>query len=50
MGLGCRYGHFYSRRLVEQVGLDPSDGVVRISLSHTNDQTEIDRAVEALKG
>ena len=50
MGLGCRYGHFYSRRLVEQVGLDPADGVVRISLSHTNDHTEVDRAVEALRG
>lgn len=49
-GLGCRYGHFYSRRLVEQVGLDPADGVIRISLSHANDQAEVDRVVEALAG
>ncbi|MEI7657320.1 MAG: aminotransferase class V-fold PLP-dependent enzyme [Phycisphaerae bacterium] len=49
-GLGCRHGHFYSRRLVEQVGLDPADGVIRISLSHPNDQTEVDRVLDALLG
>ncbi len=49
-GLGCRFGHFYSRRLVEQVGLDPADGVIRVSLSHANDQTDVDRVVAALVG
>lgn len=34
---GCRWGTFYSVRLAEQVmGLDPVDGVVRVSLVHYN--------------
>ena len=34
---GCRFGAFYSNRLVEEVlGLDPDDGVVRLSALHYN--------------
>ena len=34
---GCRYGSFYSNRLTKEVlGLDPVDGVVRVSLLHYN--------------
>ena len=34
---GCRWGAFYSNRLVEEVcGLDPVDGIVRVSLVHYN--------------
>ena len=34
---GCRWGSFYSNRLVEEIlGLDPADGVVRVSLVHYN--------------
>jgi selenocysteine lyase/cysteine desulfurase len=34
---GFRWGGFYSNRLVEEVmGLDPVDGVVRVSLVHYN--------------
>lgn len=34
---GCRWGTFYSNRLAEEVmGLDPVDGVVRVSLVHYN--------------
>lgn len=34
---GCRYGAFYSNRLVEEVlGLDPDDGIVRLSALHYN--------------
>lgn len=34
---GCRWGSFYSNRLVKEVlGLDPVDGVVRVSLLHYN--------------
>jgi len=33
----CRWGAFYSNRLAEEVlGLDPVDGVVRVSLLHYN--------------
>ena len=34
---GCRWGHFYSKRLVDDVlGLGGCDGVVRVSLVHYN--------------
>lgn len=34
---GCRYGSFYSNRLVSEVlGIDAADGVVRVSLVHYN--------------
>ena len=34
---GCRWGSFYSDRLTKDVlGLDPVDGVVRVSLLHYN--------------
>ena len=34
---GCRWGTFYSNRLAEHIlGLDPVDGVVRVSLVHYN--------------
>jgi selenocysteine lyase/cysteine desulfurase len=46
---GCRFGHFYSRRLVEQMGLDPEDGVIRVSLAHYNTQEEVDRVLTALR-
>ncbi|MCK6476190.1 MAG: aminotransferase class V-fold PLP-dependent enzyme [Phycisphaerales bacterium] len=47
-GLGLRYGHFYSHRLVEHLlpGRDPEDGVVRISLLHYNTPEEVARAIE----
>jgi len=47
---GCRHGHFYSKRLLEHIGIaDPADGVVRISLSHYNTAGEVERVVAALK-
>ena len=34
---GCRWGHFYSKRLVDDLlGLEGCDGVVRISMVHYN--------------
>lgn len=34
---GCRWGGFYSNRLIEDVlGLDPNDGIVRLSALHYN--------------
>ena len=48
-GLGVRHGHFYSKRLVEALGLDPDDGVIRASLAHYNTIDEIDRLTESLR-
>ena len=49
-GLGARYGSFYSRRLCEQLGLDPVDGVVRISMAHYNSPEEMKQVIAALDG
>ena len=46
--IGIRYGDFYARRLVEHIGLQPKDGVVRISMVHYNTIEEIDRLIERL--
>jgi selenocysteine lyase/cysteine desulfurase len=48
---GCRPGHFYSKRLCDEVlGLEDSDdGVVRCSLLHYNTLEEVGGLVEVLK-
>ncbi len=46
--LGFRYGHFYSKRLIEQMKLHPDEGAVRISLVHYNSPGEVDRLIETL--
>jgi cysteine desulfurase family protein (TIGR01976 family) len=47
-GIGARNGHMYAYRLCEALGLDPEDGVVRISLVHYNTPGEIERLIEVL--
>lgn len=47
-GIGIRYGHFYSLRLIEALGLDPADGVVRVSMVHYNTRAEVDRLIAVL--
>ena len=47
--IGIRYGDFYSRRLIEDLGLAPSNGVVRVSMVHYNTPGEIDRLVAGLE-
>lgn len=46
-GLGIRYGHFYSKRLIDELtpefGLLPDQGVVRVSLQHYNSVEELER-------
>lgn len=48
---GCRPGHFYSKRLCDEVlGLEDSeDGVVRCSLLHYNTVEEVEGLVKVLK-
>lgn len=47
-GIAIRHGHMYAYRLCRRLGLDPDDGVVRISLVHYNTIEEIERLVAAL--
>lgn len=46
---GFRWGHFYSKRLCDEVlGLEP-EGVTRVSMVHYNTEEEIEGLVEVLK-
>jgi selenocysteine lyase/cysteine desulfurase len=49
-GIAIRNGHMYAYRLCEALGLDPADGVVRVSLTHYNTVEEIDRLIAILDG
>ena len=47
-GIGTENGDFYAPRALEAMGIDPSDGVVRISLVHYNGVEEVERILAAL--
>jgi len=46
--IGLRYGHCYSSRLLERMGIDPRNGVARASLAHYNTAAEVDRLIDVL--
>lgn len=47
-GIGVECGHFYAHRLLSSLGIDPAEGVVRISLVHYNCMPEVERILAAL--
>lgn len=47
-GIGTESGDFYAPRALEAMGIDPTDGVVRISLLHYNTLDEAGRILTAL--
>lgn len=47
--IGIRFGDFYSRRLVTDLGLAPSHGVIRASFAHYNSLRDADRLIAALE-
>ncbi len=47
-GIAIRNGHMYAYRLCQALGLDPEDGVIRVSLVHYNTVEEIERLIEVL--
>ncbi len=47
--IGIRNGDFYARRLVDDLGLSPNGGVVRVSMVHYNTAEEVDRLIAALE-
>lgn len=47
--IGVRYGHFYAHRLLTNLGLNPEDGVVRISLVHYNTSAEVQKLITTLE-
>ncbi|WP_240758140.1 cysteine desulfurase-like protein [Palleronia sediminis] len=48
-GIAIRFGDFHSRRLIEDLGEDGGNGVVRVSMVHYNTVAELDRMTDALE-
>lgn len=46
--IGIRFGDFYARHLIEELGLTRHGGVVRVSIAHYNTVDEMQRLVEHL--
>jgi len=46
--VACGVSHFYACRLVEALGIDLEDGVMRVSMVHYNSVGDVDRLLEAL--
>ncbi|MCP3916447.1 MAG: cysteine desulfurase-like protein [bacterium] len=46
--VAVRFGHFYARRAIEQLGLLERNGVVRVSLLHYNTPEEVERLLAGL--
>ncbi len=47
--IAIRHGHMYAYHLCEALGMDPEDGVVRISCVHYNTPQEIERLIAVLE-
>ncbi|MCX6169519.1 MAG: cysteine desulfurase-like protein [Ignavibacteriales bacterium] len=47
--IGIRYGDFYARRLVDDLGLSKQNGVVRVSLVHYNSLEEVDKLINVFE-
>lgn len=47
-GLGVGVGNFYAYRLMEALGVNPDEGVLRVSFTHYTLAEEIDRLLRAL--
>ncbi|MDR9455893.1 MAG: cysteine desulfurase-like protein [Salegentibacter sp.] len=47
--IGIRFGDFYAKKLIQDLGLEKKNGVVRISLVHYNTADEVKRLIEVLK-
>jgi len=46
--IAIRYGDFYARRLIEDLDLAATNGVVRVSMVHYNTLDEVDRLIQVL--
>ena len=47
-GICVGHGHFYGYRCVDALGIDPSRGVLRMSMVHYNTLEEVERLIEAM--
>ena len=47
-GIGTESGNFYAPRALTHMGIDPGDGIVRISLLHYNTVVDVEKILVAL--
>lgn len=48
--IGIRFGDFYARKIVEALGLEEKDGVIRVSLVHYNTMEEVEALISVMEG
>ncbi len=46
--IAIRWGDFYARRLIEDLGLTESDGIIRVSMVHYNTMEEVNKLIKVL--
>ena len=44
--IGIRFGDFYAKKIIQDLGLEPKDGVIRASMVHYNSLEEVDRLID----
>lgn len=47
--IGAQQGHMYAHKLVQSLGLDLGDGVVRLSFVHYNTEQDVKRSIDLLQ-
>ncbi|MCE7995688.1 MAG: cysteine desulfurase-like protein [Roseivirga sp.] len=47
--IGIRFGDFYAKKIVEALGLEEKDGVIRVSLVHYNTMQEVEKLIAAME-
>ncbi len=47
-GISAKHGHFYAYRVIDKMGLNPDDGVLRLSFAHYNTLEETMQLVDGL--
>lgn len=47
--IGIRFGDFYAKKAIHDLGLEDKDGVVRVSMVHFNTLEEVDRLIGVLE-
>lgn len=47
--IAARFGHFHARRYLEARGIEPNDGVIRVSFAQYNTRGDVERLITALE-
>lgn len=47
--IGIRFGDFYAKKIIEDLGLVEKDGVIRVSLVHYNTIEEVDKLIQVFE-